>query len=482
MSARGGGFRFLNLVRPFMSILPEVSQPDRKVPFREKVLWTAITLFIFLVCCQIPLYGIKSSKSSDPFYWMRVILASNRGTLMELGITPIVTSGMVMQLLAGSKVIDVDQGLKEDRALFSGAQKLLGMIITIGEAVAYVLSGMYGEVKDLGAATAILLIIQLFFAGVIVIVLDELLQKGYGLGSGISLFIATNICENIIWKAFSPTTINTGRGTEFEGAIIALFHLLIVRQDKVRALKEAFYRQNLPNVTNLLATVLVFIIVIFFQGFRVDLPIKHEGTREQRGSYPIKLFYTSNIPIILQTALVSNLYFFSQILFKRYPTNLLVSTLGKWREIEYGSGSQMVPTGGLAYYVSPPTNFNEIISDPLHAIFYLTFILTSCALFSKTWIEVSGSGSRAVAKNLRDQKMAMRGHRASEASLYKELNRYIPVAAAFGGMCIGALSVVADFLGAIGSGTGILLAVTIIYQYFEIFVKEHQSGDSFFMF
>lgn len=98
-----------------------------------------------------------------------------------------------------------------------------------------------------------------------VFVQDELLQKGYGLGSGISLFIATNICENIVWKAFSPTTINTGRGTEFEGAIIALFHLLITRTDKVRALKEAFYRQNLPNIFNLLATVLVFVIVIYFQ-------------------------------------------------------------------------------------------------------------------------------------------------------------------------------------------------------------------------
>lgn len=91
------------------------------------------------------------------------------------------------------------------------------------------------------------------------------MQKGYGLGSGISLFIATNICETIIWKAFSPATINTGRGTEFEGAIIALFHLLATRNDKVRALREAFYRQNLPNLMNLLATVLVFAIVIYFQ-------------------------------------------------------------------------------------------------------------------------------------------------------------------------------------------------------------------------
>jgi protein transport protein SEC61 subunit alpha len=149
---------------------------------------------------------------------------------MELGISPIITSGLVMQLLAGSRIIEVNQSLKEDRALFAGAQKLFGILITVGEAIAYVVSGMYGDLNTLGAGNAILIILQLFAAGMVVIILDELLQKGYGLGSGISLFIATNICESIIWKAFSPTTINTGRGTEFEGALIALFHLLITRQ------------------------------------------------------------------------------------------------------------------------------------------------------------------------------------------------------------------------------------------------------------
>merc|ERR1719235_2443357 len=226
-----------------------------------------------------------------------------------------------MQLLAGSKIIDVDQSSKSDRELFQGAQKLFGMIITLGEALAYVLSGMYGDIKDLGAGNAILLILQLCCAGVIVIILDELLQKGYGLGSGISLFIATNICENIVWKAFSPTTMNTGKGTEFEGAIIALFHLLFTRSGKVMALKEAFYRQHAPNITSLFATVLVFFVVIFFQGFRVDVPVKNSKARAQTGSYPIKLFYTSNMPIILQSALVSNVYFFSQLLYKRFKSN-----------------------------------------------------------------------------------------------------------------------------------------------------------------
>jgi len=472
----GGSWRFLTLLRPAMMMLPEVQKPagGRQVPFREKVLWTVITLFIFLVCCQIPLYGVKTTNSSDPFYWVRVILASNRGTLMELGISPIITSGLVMQLLAGSKIIEVDQSLRDDRALFQGAQKLFGVLITVGEAIAYVVSGMYGTLDELGMGNAVLITLQLCFAGIIVIILDELLQKDYGLGSGISLFIATNICENIIWKAFSPTIVTSGHGVAFEGAIIALFHLLITRTDKMKALKEAFYRTSLPNVTNLLATVLVFLIVIYFQGFRVELPLSYAKYRGQQGSYPIKLFYTSNIPIILQTALVSNLYFFSQLLYKRYSSNFLVRLFGRWQDVEGGGGSQSVPVGGLAYYVSPPQSVAEIFYDPFHAIFYLTFILTACALFSKTWIEVSGSSANDVAKQLRDQQMVMKGHR--NTSLVRVLNRYIPTAAAFGGMCIGALTVIADFMGAIGSGTGILLAVTIIYQYFEIFYKEKTEG------
>jgi len=460
--------RFLHLIRPVMCVLPEVASPDRKIPFREKLLWTTITLFIFLVCCQIPIYGIQSAQSSDPFYWMRVILASNRGTLMELGISPIVTSGLVMQLLAGSRIIEVNNNVKEDRALFNGAQKLFGILITVGEAVAYVVSGMYGDLGTIGAGNAILIITQLFLAGMVVLILDELLQKGYGLGSGISLFIATNICENIVWKAFSPTTINTGRGTEFEGAIIAFFHLILTRNDKMRAIREALYRQNLPNLTNLMATVLIFVVVIYFQGWRVDLPVKYQKYRGQQGSYPIKLFYTSNMPIILQTALTSNLYFVSQLLYNRAPTNILVRLLGKWQDVE--GGGNTIPVGGIAYYISPPHSLAEIIYDPFHAVFYLVFILTACALFSKTWIEVSGASARDVARQLRDSQMVMKGHR--DSALVNVLNRYIPTAAAFGGMCIGALTVVADFMGAIGTGTGILLAVTIIYQFYEAFLKE----------
>merc|ERR1712004_814737 len=303
-----------------------------------------------------------------------------------------VTSGLIMQLLAGAKIIEVGDTPKE-RALFSGAQKLFGMIMTLGQAVVYVLTGMYGDPAQMGTGICSLIVIQLFVAGMIVLLLDELLSKGYGLGSGVSLFIATNICETIVWKAFSPATVNTGRGTEFEGAVIALFHLLATRQDKVRALNEAFYRQNLPNLMNLLATVLVFLVVIYFQGFRVDLPIKSIRYRGQNSSYPIKLFYTSNIPIILQSALVSNLYIISQMLASRFQGNFFINLLGQWQDVAGGGPSRSYPIGGLCYYMSPPESFAAMYADPLHALLYIVFMLGSCAFFSKTWIEVSGSSA-----------------------------------------------------------------------------------------
>lgn len=169
------GLRLIELVTPVMHMLPEISPPLKKLPFREKMLWTAITLFVYLICCQIPLYGTQRTEGSDPLYWLRVILASNKGTLMELGISPVITSSMIMQLLAGAKIIDVEMSSKQDRELFQATQKLFAIIITVGEALAYLLSGMYGNVNEIGIVSCILIVVQLSLSGVIVILLDELL-------------------------------------------------------------------------------------------------------------------------------------------------------------------------------------------------------------------------------------------------------------------------------------------------------------------
>ncbi|KAK9132216.1 hypothetical protein Scep_011744 [Stephania cephalantha] len=371
---------------------------------------------------------------------MRVILASSRGTIMELGITPLVTSGMVMQLPVGSKIIQVDNNLREDRALI-----------------------MYGSVGQLGVGNAILIIVH-------------------------SALRYHSIRSN------DHQSLDEDR--EFEGVCYCLVpSLSSLVLDKVQALREAFCLQNLPNVLNLISTLFIFGIVNYLQGLRVLLNVKSRNARGRQGSYPIKLFYTSNMPIILRSALVSNLYFISRIqivevplhahqtcpcndiyistsfsaprlLYRRFSGSFIVNLLGKWKESEY-AGGQFTPVALVLHTTSLHHQAN-----PFHALFYLIFMLSACALFSKTWIEVSGSSARDVARQLREQQMIMPGHRDVE----RTLNCYIPTAAAFGGVCIGGLTVLADLMGAIGSGTGILLAVTIIYQYFETFEKE-KTGD-----
>jgi len=468
--------KMLQIMRPFMAILPEVEPPEqgREIRFNERVLWTAVTLGIYLICCQIPLFGIPfhSDKGDDALYWMRMIMAGNRGTLMELGITPIVTSGMIMQLIVGAKAMDVDMTIPEDRQLFQGMQKLCALVMCLGQAVVYVMTGNYGIPGEIGAGVCLLIILQLFFAGITVLLLDEMLQKGYGLGSGISLFISTNICEMIMWRAFSPQTVfqASGRGPQFEGAVVSFVHGLFYSDDKLGVFMESMTRPNLPNMTSIINTVFIFGLCIYLQGFKVELPIKSTVSRGSVSTLPVQLFYTRNIPIIMQSALVSQLFIISQFLYNKYTNNFLVTLLGTWEN----EGFRQVPTSGICYYMSSPTGLTGVVEDPFRFATYATFVCCSCAMFSRLWVDVSGQAPRDIAKQLKQQNLQIFNH--AEKSNLKILEEYIPTAALLGGLLIGALSVMADLMGVIGSGTGILLSVTIIFAYYEIWAKEQQKN------
>jgi len=347
--------------------------------------------------------------------------------------------------------------------------------VTFATAFGYVYGGMYGDVSSIGTLKAFGIIVQLTFAGIFVLYLDEMMQKGYGIGSGISLFIAVNICENIVWRAISPVTIKTEGGIEFEGAIVAAIHLFATKSNKMQALFTAFFRQSAPNLNNLCATVFIFLVVIYFQGFRYDVKLRSQHTRGAQQNFPIKLFYLSNTPIILQTALVSNLHGLSHILFQRFRGNAFIRFFGVWKEYDQMSGGPRL-VGGLAYYLVPPQSLDELIYDPGHFCVYIIFICASCALFSKLWLDISGRGPKDVCKQLLEAKLYMAERRKD--SMIPVLEKWIPIAAIFGGICIGLLSVTADLLGAIGSGTGILLVVNIIYGYIEHFEQENKQNPN----
>ncbi len=457
--------RFLSLFKPIGRVLPEIKKPERKVSFNEKIFWTALVLVIFLVMTEIPLYGVAQS-ASDQFGQLRVIFASNRGTLMELGIGPIVTAGLILQLLAGSSIIKCDMSNSEDRGLFTSASKVFTIVLTGIQAGAYILSGMYGT--NLAGPTILVIFLQLIVTGVIVMLMDELVQKGWGLGSGISLFIMAGVAQNILWSTFSPPT----------GLFVGSLSSYLGGQQTLGEWAFGSAGGVYPTLLGLIATISVFLIVIYLQGIRIELPMSYAGYKGFRSRYPIKLLYVSNLPVIFASALFANVYFFSQLLWSQFNkpapgTNIFFQILGDY-SYNATSGS-ITPVGGLAYFVTPPRNIQGVIAAPLQASVYLAIIIAFCAIFSLIWLEVGGLGPAKVAKQLMDSGMQIPGYRRSGRPIEAILKRYIPVVTVLGGIIVGLVAGVSDFFGAFGSGTGILLSVGIIYQYYELLMRERAA-------
>jgi protein transport protein SEC61 subunit alpha len=460
---------------PFVRVMPELKQPQREVSFKEKLLWTVVVLIIYLVMSNIPLYGVSISQTTDYYYWLRVILASQRGTLTELGIGPIVTSGLIMQLLLGSKIIKVDMSDPYDRAMFSGAQKVLAIFLTIFNTISYILGGAFG---DLSIINGTFLFLQLLFAGIIIILLDELLQKGWGLGSGVSLFIAAGVAGQIFWNCFNFIESTGGLS---RGIVIAFFQALADPKKWPDLLARS---GQLPSLLGGITTLIIFVFVIWFESTKIEIPLAYRGYRGFKGKYPMKLLYVSNIPVILVNALYANFLFFGQLL--AGPDSALhgvvpefwLSLIGTFDTQTGGaSGNYLVPKGGILYYLTPPQGFQQLLRDPIHAIIYLVIFVFLCITLGRVWVEVSGLAPRDISRQILDSGMQIPGFRSSEKIIERILKRYIPTLVILNGIIIAVLSFFADSLGALTSGTGLLIAIGIIHQYSEQIAKEAAASQ-----
>ena len=221
---------------------------------------------------------------------------------------------------------------------------------------------------------------------------------------------------------------------------------------------------------------------------KIDIPVAYADHRGFRGKYPIKLLYVSNIPVILVSAVFADIYFIAQLLFNSLGHNPLVDILGTFD----GEGQ---PNGGLIRFLTPPrgifgvnalipTNdkgvfqlegFGGFYETLPRALVYAGLMIALSVFFSKMWITTAGMAPKDIAKQLLKAGMQIPGWRRSEKTIEKRLEMYIPQAAALGGCFIGVLAAFADFTGALGTGTGILLSVSIMRQYFDILVKERAA-------
>jgi preprotein translocase subunit SecY len=453
--------------------IPAVEKPTYKQGFNTRLMWTGVALLLYLLLSYITVFGV-SSTSYERFRFYEIVLGSRFGSLMTLGIGPIVTAGILLQLLVGSKILNWDMTKPETRNKFQTWDKFLAIILAFVEAAAYVLAGAVPVGGGLGIG--ILVILQLAAGGIIVILLDDLVSK-WGFGSGISLFIAAGVGSQILVRALSPMTMGC-----VPGNILSCLPSIanppsgLIWQALIAAIAGQF-SAGLIYILPVLATILVFLIVVYIQDMKIDIPLVFSQMRGFGRTWSLKLLYTSNIPVILAAALIANMQLLGRI--GAVQTGSLTCNFFGCYD---ASGN---PVSGIVYYLSAPGKqsnglFGEIYSflikqmtyaqlapELLRALTYLAFLTAASTLFAIFWVNTSGMDSGSVAEQIEGIGMHIPGYRSDKKSMETVLNKYIPHLAVIGGFLIGVIAAFADFTGAIGTGTGILLTVMIIYNYYE---------------
>ena len=496
----------LYVLQPIIERWPAVKKPEGHITFRTKILWTLTCLILYFILTNVLIYGLQS-QVVDLFAGYRFIMAGASGSIMHLGIGPIVTASIILQLFVGAKIINLDLSKKEDKAIYQGTQKILVIFMILIEAVPQVFgylepnAGLIGAVGDGGAKAVIIL--QLFLGAYLVFLMDELISK-WGIGSGISLFIAAGVSQSLFTGLFNWLPAQGGLEYSINNppaGVIPGTYYLMSEMSLGQMVNEGFEyvfigHGGYPNaIVPLLGTIFIFLIVVYTESSRIELPLAHGRARGARGRYPIRLIYASNIPVILMAALLANVNMFA-MLFYTNPTLRNIPLIGGQRWIGYyptdpATGQLLSTTaaGGGAWYLSSLNGVqgwllpilrggDQFGHEPwqlaLKVIIYLSAMIFGSILFAKFWIETTNMGPADVAKQIQRSGMQIPGFRRDPRILRKVLERYIPVVTVIGGAAVGALAGFSDAVGTVGnaSGTGLLLTVGIMINLYEQIAKE----------
>jgi len=487
-----------------VDVYPSITKPEGHVRFNQKMWTTVLVLIIYFMMTNVMIYGLSDS-TLDIFSSFRAIMAGASGSIMHLGIGPIVTGSIIMQLFAGAKIIQLDLQDSSDKQLYQGVQKLLVLFMIPVESIPQVYGfldpsesviGQYG----LGWANAII-VSQLFIGSYLVFLLDELVSK-WGIGSGISLFIAAGVAQSTFVGTLSPLPVVQGSPLSIDnppsGALPMIFYTLRTATNSELVSQNGFELMLLNHanpIAALASSILVFLVVAYAESSKLELPLTHGKVRGHRGQYPIRLVYASNIPVILMAALLANVNMFT-LLFWSHPVLSTVPILGSqgWGSKAHWFGSYepgaTTPTDGFAWYSSMVNGVGDWLMPLLnqtgdayghslgqimiHVFVYVFFMTAGSTVFAKFWIETTNMGAKDVAKQIERTGMQIPGFRKNPVVLERILQRYIPPVTLFSGAFVGLLASGADLLGTVGNatGTGLLLAVGIILRTYEQIQKE----------
>jgi len=448
----------MSITKTISRFIPEVAAPKtKKLSFNSKLKWTGIVLLMYYILLHIPLYGLGQNALSQ-FSSLSTILGASFGSLISLGIGPIVTASIVLQLLVGSGILKMDITKPAGRAQFQELQKVFILAFVVFESIIYVvMGGLAPDPALLGGAYRLMelvLIAQLMIGGYMLVLMDGVAAK-WGFGSGVSLFIAAGVSREIFIAAFSPFPSPLNPDVPV-GKIPYL----------IKALGTGDATGVLLAIIAVAATLLVFAMSIYGSAMKVEIPLSFGRVRGYGMRWPLKFLYTSNIPVILVAALMANIQLWARL-------------LQNWGYPLLGTFADGAPASGLVQWVNPPNIIRSIVVGGatsemiLHAIIYTLLLVSGSAFFSVLWVKTANMSAESQAKQILSSGLQIPGFRRDPRVLESILNRYIPGLTVMGGALVGLLASIADLSGALSRGTGILLAVMIIYQFYEKIAKEH---------
>ena len=452
----------MNLKNIF-GFIPEIVSPEeKKLGFNTKLKWTLVVLAGFFILANISLFGLSANALSR-FEYLAVILGTDFGSIISLGIGPIVMASIILQLLNGAGIIGIDTSTVEGKKFYQGIQKLLVFFFIIFEACIYVLmNGLQAAEGYTG-----IVIFQLILGGLAIYYMDELSNK-WGFGSGVSLFIAAGISWRLITGAFQfidqqgASCLLDFSGTACSGKVLVLIQSLMQRDSTT----------FLSALAVLAITVLIFLAVVWAQSLKVEIPLSYGRSHLIRGGYgikwPLSFFYASVIPVILTAALIANIQLFGGLLetWLGYPTILghfingqAVSGLSFW--LGHTNILDLAIKGGLLP--------QYILQGIIHIIVFAIF----CTLFSIFWVKSSQMDAKSQARKIAASGLQVSGFRQDIRILESILERYVMPLTVMGGIAIGLLASFTNLLGALVSGTAVLLVIMIMFQFYQTIAQQH---------
>lgn len=455
-------------IKTILYNLPEVKHPiEKKLSFNQKLKWTLIILVAFFVLANISLFGL-AQNSLTRFEYLAIILGTDFGSIISLGIGPIVMASIILQVLVGSGILKIDVTTSEGKKYFQGLQKLGVFFFIIFEAMVYVvMKGLQAD-PSLGGMGPVILIIQLILGGLAIMFMDEVTTK-WGFGSGVSIFIVAGVA----WRIFNGLIQFIGPSGEncladFTGGTPCAGKLLVIIQSIITPAPK----ELMVAVAAILVTIIIFLAVVWAQSLKVEIPLSYERLRGYGMKWPLAFFYASNIPVILAAALVANIQLFG---------GLLENSLGHATLIGHFQNGQAV--SGLAFWLGNSNIVETLIRSEglntvpisifIQAITHILFFMIISAIFAVLWVKTAGMDESSQAKKIIASGLQIPGFRKDQRVLESILKRYILPLTIMGGLAVGALSAFADILGALTSGTAILLAVMILYQLYQNVAQQH---------